>query len=170
MAGCSDDPTVADARVYRDAPLYWVGESFEGLPLTRIGLHELGGGFIYGTCEPPRDEGGCAPPLQIQTIRMCAPRVPTVPLTHRLTLRGVPAGSRGGGLVLLSHAVEVRIFVSPTVRGAVRSDVGRALRAAAALHSANPDGPGAVGPNEPLPQPPPDAEARGSCRGGDREP
>ena len=155
VSGCDDDPGVSEARAHREAPLYWVGESFEGLPLTRIGLSELGGGFTYGSCEPPSDEGGCAPPLQIQTARMCPPTIPSAPLTGRRTLRGVPAGYRGGGLVLLSRRVEVRIF---------SADPGLALRAGAALHSPNPDVSGAAGPDEPLPQPPADAERRNPCR------
>jgi hypothetical protein len=43
------------------APLYWLGEEFDGLPL----VHASERGFIYGDCDPGPDSG-CAPPLQLQ--------------------------------------------------------------------------------------------------------
>jgi hypothetical protein len=56
------------------AGAYYVGPSFEDLPLTDVLVPPGGAGdstsFIYGDCEPP-DEGGCAPPLEIQTWSIC---------------------------------------------------------------------------------------------------
>ena len=153
-AGCADEARIAEARAFRAAPLYWVGTEFAGLPIIGIGMHPNGGGTTYGTCDPPAGEGGCQPPLQIQTVRMCPQRIGFVPLTDRRRLRGVPAGMRGGGIVLLSRDVEVRVFaVDPAVAG----------RAVAALRSTNPDGPDAVRRGEPFPAPPPGAERRTPC-------
>lgn len=71
--GSVDVPTEA-----RDA--YFVGSEFAGLPLERALVPPNGAGestsFIYGDCEPPA-EGGCAPPLEIQTWSSCdRPRQP----------------------------------------------------------------------------------------------
>jgi hypothetical protein len=154
LVGCADEARIAEARAFGDAPLYWVGTEFAGLPIVGIGMHPNGGGVTYGTCDPPPDEGGCQPPLQIQTVRMCAPSPRVVPLTDWRRLRGVPAGMRGGGIVLLTRTAEVRIFaVDPAVaRGAVGW-----------LSSTNPDGPDAVRRGEPFPAPPPGAERRRPC-------
>ncbi|MDX6554329.1 MAG: hypothetical protein QOD86_524 [Miltoncostaeaceae bacterium] len=155
LAGCADEARIAEARAFRDAPLYWVGAEFAGLPIIGIGMSPNGGGVSYGTCDPPPGEKGCQPPLLIQTVRMCAPGFPVTPLTDRRPLRGVPAGMGGGGIVLLTRVVEVRVL-------ALDPAVGR--RAVAALRSTNPGGPDAVRGGEPFPAPPPGAERRTPCR------
>lgn len=63
-----------EARDFKEWPLYWLGESFDSLPLTGIDFLTPEQGmptmravsFIYGTCTPPPDAGGCAAPLNIQ--------------------------------------------------------------------------------------------------------
>lgn len=47
---------------------YWLGPSFAGLA-----VDESAGATFYGTCEipPGQDEGGCAPPLEVQTDSAC---------------------------------------------------------------------------------------------------
>jgi len=63
-----------EARDFKEWPLYWLGESFESLPLTKIAWFTPERGsptdntidFIYGICTPPAGGGGCAPPLSIQ--------------------------------------------------------------------------------------------------------
>jgi len=75
VAGCGgtrvpDGPVNLDGMRADSKPYYWVGESFEGLDLTYA--ERYSGRFstlAYGTCEPPRSEGGCAPPLEIQNAR-----------------------------------------------------------------------------------------------------
>lgn len=149
-----DELTIAKAREEQSMPLFWVGQSFEGLPLTAIVGSRNGAGFVYGACEPPPGgEGGCAPPLQIQTVRMCPPAIRARPLSQRRVLRGVATGSRGGAVVLLIRGVEVRVF----------ADAGRARRAIATMGAINPGAPGAVGPGEPLPAAGPRAEQRTPC-------
>jgi hypothetical protein len=75
LAGCGD---TRSHQVERDlaalrhgpTPLYYVGTSFAGLRLTAVDSQSPGGAaFIYGTCKiPPGQDGGCAPPLQIQNF------------------------------------------------------------------------------------------------------
>lgn len=78
VVGEQGEPVAAEklqeARDFNEWPLYWLGESFESLPLTKIAWFTPERGsptdntidFIYGTCTPPAGGGGCAPPLSIQ--------------------------------------------------------------------------------------------------------
>jgi hypothetical protein len=63
------DAGVAQAAV--DQRLDWVGDRFEGLPLTaitrRFGLTT----FVYGSCKPRGENESCAPPLQVQVASIC---------------------------------------------------------------------------------------------------
>lgn len=83
-AATSPGPSsVQEAAQFKDYPLLWLGESFEGLPLTGI-VRSLAGDdpnrpvptaqddftFIYGDCTPGND-GGCAPPLQVLVEPRC---------------------------------------------------------------------------------------------------
>ena len=64
---------IQEARDFKEWPLYWLGESYESLPLTGIDFAIPERGlptmrtvyFIYGTCKPPPGGEGCAPPLSI---------------------------------------------------------------------------------------------------------
>jgi hypothetical protein len=49
-------------------PYYWLGKSFQGLPLTHAEPY-VGGraSFVYGDCEAKSDMG-CAPPLEVQNV------------------------------------------------------------------------------------------------------
>lgn len=136
------------------APVFWVGRSFEGLDLEDIHAGPHGGGVGYGSCRPPDDEGGCALPLQIQSVRVCRTSWSATRLGGRRTLRGVPAGTRGGAVVLLSRSVEIRVFAR---------DEALALRAVAALASVVPAAPGGAGAGEPLPPPPTRPDRRAPC-------
>ncbi len=168
LAGCSrnlrttfdagnSDMTVEEASKVEEVPLFWLGAQFEELPLISIsGDGRYGASFIYGDCLIPKEQtdGGCAFPLTIQAVTMCRPQIPRSPLGQRRTLRGVPAGTQGGGLVLLSRRVDVRIFADRS---------GRAVRAARAIRAVNPGAPGAAGVADPLPQPPAGADKRTPC-------
>jgi hypothetical protein len=62
LSACGGDSGVdIDELRASGAPLYWLGEEFDGLPL----VHASARGFIYGDCDPSTDTG-CAPPLQLQ--------------------------------------------------------------------------------------------------------
>lgn len=78
IGGCGGDDTQASAETPQAAQravpyaVHWVGRSFAGLPLTAV-LRDGSGDVtvIYGTCKPKGGEGGCAPPLQIQSASIC---------------------------------------------------------------------------------------------------
>jgi hypothetical protein len=55
---------------------YSLGATFAGLPLETVLLQCRGVrgdsiAYMYGDCEPPAGEGGCAPPVQVQIWRAC---------------------------------------------------------------------------------------------------
>ena len=68
------------ANDFHGFSLYYAGSAFHGLPLTDV-LSEPGRSgrartwsFIYGSCDPGGgffDEGGCAPPLEVQNWSIC---------------------------------------------------------------------------------------------------
>lgn len=76
--------TIEDARQFKEFPLYWLGEEFQGLPLTTIIRHRFEPGpdmrpglrgensvtFIYGDCTPTGDSG-CPPPVQVIVEAYC---------------------------------------------------------------------------------------------------
>ncbi len=79
------DWTIEDARQFNEFPLYWLGETYQGLPLRKIirytydpdpsgppALAENLVLFIYGSCTPTGQEGGCPPPLSIRVEPYCS--------------------------------------------------------------------------------------------------
>jgi hypothetical protein len=155
------DLTIEGAAAFPDFPLYAVGESFEGLPLTGV-TRRLEArvapdparanfvGFRYGDCTPSSD-AGCPAPLEIQVWPACERNLSSYSLTpagdplphERLTVRGVPAASFEGGqrLEIYTGSVSVVLF------GAGEAQL---LRAAEALRAVNASGPG-VGDRLPEP-------------------
>jgi len=77
--------SVEDARQFKDFPVYWVGESFQGLPLTAISRMDYPGrwpgeiynvpwhdvSFVYGDCEIAPGEESCTMPLSIAIRPYC---------------------------------------------------------------------------------------------------
>lgn len=120
---------IEDARQFDEFSLYWLGDSYEGLPLTKIIRYrydpeppippmEAGNSvtFIYGTCEPPPD-GGCAPPLSIVVEPYCmkppervAPAVRGTPFQ----VRGALAEQIGDHLRIWTGDISISIFTEPT--------------------------------------------------------
>jgi hypothetical protein len=94
-------------------PFYFAGREFNGLPLTAAKYEDWrdGGLFAYGTCTiPPGQDGGCAPPAQIQIFRFDPGQWGRAVGCHRLhPLLGVPT-VRHDGLVLLSKGAVVKIY------------------------------------------------------------
>ncbi len=121
--------SIEDARQFDAFSLSWVGDEFEGLPLTAISFTESEKVFFfaYGSCDPGRD-GGCAPPLSL-TIEPCnlappgrylSPGGPGVPFE----IRGAQAAfSPAGQLRVWTREVTVAVF----------AEQGLALEAAGAL-------------------------------------
>jgi len=77
--------SVEDARKFEGFPVYWLGESFQGLPLVAVQRMADPGRwpgeiyndprnevrFIYGDCTIPPGETGCPMPLSIHTRPYC---------------------------------------------------------------------------------------------------
>ena len=103
---------IAEAARKPGPPLLWAGRPANGLPVTEIdSTGPPGTGLVvYGTCELPEGEGGCAPPVQIQHFAFragdwrratgCSLREP---------IRGVPAAHHDS-LVLFTGRRVVKIY------------------------------------------------------------
>jgi hypothetical protein len=139
LGGCAltDDRGVEGALAeLRERPgpgPYFVGETFEGLPLTAISAAGPRVTFVYGDCDPPPDEGGCAPPLEVQIwpIGRRAPGVISSMIECRkVTVRGVPGAFFGSDLDLYVGDQTVVVFADSQPR---------ALRAAEALRPVDAD-------------------------------
>jgi hypothetical protein len=100
--------------------VYFLGESFEGLPLTSVDdeccspAYVL---FVYGSCTLSRfGEGGCNTPLQVQVVPI-SERYPALfsgpSSCELLTVRGVPAAFFGDMLDVYTGKVTVVIFGEP---------------------------------------------------------
>jgi hypothetical protein len=77
--------TVDDMREFEEFPVYWLGESFQGLPLAAVQRIDYPGAFpgkpyndprnevafIYGDCTIPPGETGCPMPLSIDIVPYC---------------------------------------------------------------------------------------------------
>ncbi|HEU4450935.1 MAG TPA: hypothetical protein VFR63_13275 [Gaiellaceae bacterium] len=138
-AGClvGDDPegdfSLDEVREWPQPAAYFVGEEFEGLPLTAI-LGRRPMTFVYGDCDVPfGSDGGCAPPLEVQLwpIEQRPPSLisTTIPC-RKVTVRGAPGAFFGGDLDLYVGEHTIVIF------GESRD---MALRAAAALRPVGAD-------------------------------
>jgi hypothetical protein len=149
---------------------YWLGPSFENLPLTDRrfrcgGAYKDGSAVVrtntsevlYGDCDP--SDGGCALPLEIQTSPACdrsfadydfLPGLFPRPPIGRL--RGVPSARFEGGTRLELYTGDVTVVVFADAPG-------RAARAAAALAS-TPESPLRLASGSPLP-----AAVEGHLRG-----
>jgi hypothetical protein len=72
---------IQEARDFKEWPLWWLGESSQSLPLTKIEWATPDHGFptqntvdfIYGTCTPPPG-GGCPPLWRSKSNRCVGPR------------------------------------------------------------------------------------------------
>lgn len=110
-----DAPTLAAAQAAAAFPIYWAGESVAGLPLTRVARD---GGRItvqYGDCTPSAGEGGCAPPIQIQTTSICEqnPLVVDLRPASSSRVRGVPVRDYGDFVSLEVGTSNVALFTRP---------------------------------------------------------
>jgi hypothetical protein len=144
-AGCGwteghpDLITLEEARELPEPAPYWVGQEFEGLPLTAI-LRPPGAVFFYGECdrEPgPEEDYGCNSPLRIETRPIAGgPADWTDLLCRRVNVRGVSGAFFGNepgfDLFLELYSGEQTIYI-------VADSEARALRAARALRPVDAD-------------------------------
>jgi hypothetical protein len=115
LTGCGGgEADLSAARNFSRYPLYYLGNSFEGQPLTAA-PEPYRNSFIYGDCEAKSDQG-CAPPLEIQNASICQ-RYPLrydVPARQYYGARGAVAGyfPSAGGTDLYTGGTTVTIFSS----------------------------------------------------------
>lgn len=153
-AGCApdNDTDVDSAKTFEAFPLYWAGETFEGLDVSAIdgvfdGTERVS--IIYGSCVPSDTfEPSCRPPVSIQITRLCFHLDAVNLQTRPRRVRGAPVGWQDGAPVLLTRKTQVKVY-----RGE-GTDRGISLRALHALRSLNAVDP-VVSPTDSIPGPPP---------------
>lgn len=140
--------TLEDAKNFTEFPLYWLGDSFEGLPLTQVyrreydpppdSIHQLSRSnavyFIYGDCNPNRLFGPsrCNVPLSVMIEPNCARSSlftpDSFPIGDETIVGGVPARYVDEGQVVL-WAGTVTITVMSARPAAIRPmDAAEAVR------------------------------------------
>jgi len=110
--------SIADARRFEGYPLYWLGDSFQGLPLTRVKRIVGGSGetvaVSYGDCTIPPAAESCPIPLSIYVEPYC--QTPPEVVAERVK-SGPPVEIRGAtvqwtgtdGMMLWTSNVAVSI-------------------------------------------------------------
>lgn len=140
--GSSHDPIQCkqSMRAFDVYPLVWLGDTFEGLPLTGCQRRTTAPtsygvpatdyfDFVYGECTPV---GGvsCPVPLQVSVEPVCTAPVVDKARTRAFALRGAAASELlGGSIQIEARRFKARII---SVRGK-----DQALRAAQQLEGAN---------------------------------
>jgi hypothetical protein len=120
VTGCG---VAASADPPPDSDRFFLGQAFEGLALTSS--QPAAGdafGFVYGDCEPPAGEGGCAPPLEVQNWSICRRHPLEIDRLPRriLRMRGVPVVDYGDDLEVLAGRTDIVLFADePRTRRAV---------------------------------------------------
>lgn len=146
--------TLAEARAFDEFPLVYAGAEVEGLPLVATRERDDRAryvSFVYGDCVPLPEEGGCAPPAEIQTwpSRLRGPSsyetlVAGAPEPMKIRVRGMPALSFDAGTRLELTVGSSTVVVFGDSRGRVL-DIVRALRCVT-----QPESVPAPSPDEPL--------------------
>ncbi len=106
--------SVEEARAFSEFPLYWLGQTYEGLELTTLRGVKNVVTFMYGKCVIKGD-GGCAQPFQVIIRPLCLSRPGTKnPMVHAgelFSLRGALAQEyTDGHLELGIGSVSVTLF------------------------------------------------------------
>lgn len=121
LAGCGEGdkaPCVKEGLgAARRAKLriYYLGETYKGLPITNV-FGSRGHWFIiYGSCDPDgglfSDEGGCAPPYQVQSTSICERNPHRLSGPDRTTpFRGARIMPAGGGIDVYTGSTAVTLF------------------------------------------------------------
>ena len=129
-----DAATVRAAQSAATFPIFWAGESVAGIPLTGVSRDRRQVNVSYGTCTPAGGEGGCAPPVTIQTTSICERNPLILDLRPRSSsrVRGVPARDYGDDLSLEIDTSNVTVFTRPEYRPQVVAALQPARAAAPA--------------------------------------
>ena len=119
--GSESSELLDEAKSFDEYALYFVGDSYDDLPLSFAGLGPGSGeglrrswSFGYGDCDS-EGEGGCPLPLEVQNWSICT-RFPALypgPTPRTESVRGAEtlrAGGAGGGLDVYTGRTAVVIF------------------------------------------------------------
>jgi hypothetical protein len=117
-------PLAVLALALASAP-FWLGPSFAGHPLV---AHTESGVFVYGDCEPPPGEGGCAPPLQVQDRTTCERNPVGLDIVRRRLYR-----LRGHGIAAVYERGTVDVYSGRTTTTVFARTDALAARAVKAL-------------------------------------
>jgi hypothetical protein len=127
LSGCRDSSegiSLSEVKRFDAYPLYYAGDEVAGNKLETIvgedgwernpDQRSVGFTFVYGDCDPPDGlfaEGGCAPPVQIQTFSICDRNLGMYRgKQDLLEIRGAKASTNGGGLEIFTGTTTVVIF------------------------------------------------------------
>ena len=155
--------SVEDARRFEEFPLYWLGESFQGLPLIQVARIDYPGAFpgepynsplnevyfIYGDCEIGPGEEGCPVPLSIHIRPYCD-------LPPEVIVDGVKVGPPEvirGAVVQRTAGNSVQLWTSNVSIGinSIETSVGEVVRNLLRLNGGKPTSPGEdLGPPDSL--------------------
>jgi hypothetical protein len=136
-AGPIDSQDLAAAQSFRLFTVYWVGRSFDGIPLTAADTQRdydaaVGERVYYGNCDKPKSivsTAGCQLPLEIATVdyRTIDSRE-NIGLGTRTdtAIRGVPA-------VIFDAGKSIQIYTAELAIDIYADTAARALAAAAAV-------------------------------------
>jgi hypothetical protein len=94
----------AGAAVSAPADLYWLGPYFAGMRMTGTPAETGYPTYVYGDCELPEGEGGCAPPVQVQNWSACARNPLRI---DRVPYQVFPL--RGGGIAAVYESSSVDV-------------------------------------------------------------
>ncbi len=160
--------TVDDMRKFKEFPVYWLGESFQGLPLERVARMDYPGGFpgkpynhpwhevtfIYGHCTIAPGRSSCRVPLTIATRPYCEvpPEVVLGPA------RTAPPEEIRGAMVHRMGRSQMRVWTSNVSIGINATDdalLDEAVRNLVRLNGDKPSSPEeALGPPDQIECPP----------------
>jgi hypothetical protein len=142
-AGYLSTLTKEDLEAFDRFPVLWLGEAFEGLPLTAIQYRYVPAGeghgpmervdMVYGDCEPAADKG-CPAPVQVSVYPACGPTLADPVKRESLEVRGVRADRYFDGHLALETASNRVVIIS--ARPGAEGDA-QAERAANVLRGAN---------------------------------
>jgi hypothetical protein len=159
-AGCSwtepqPDLTLEETRELPGPAPYFLGETFDGLPLSAIFGPQHSVWFVYGDCEVAgEDVQGCReePPLSVESWPGNIPFVRSP--CRRVEVRGAPGAFYRDRIEASDYnAVQLYVGNQTVTIGAAPPD--QLLRAARALRTVDESSPS----TDPLPAPPIDVEA-----------
>jgi hypothetical protein len=161
--------SLEDAREFEEFPVYWLGESFHGLPLTDVSRMDYEGAwpgeiynlpwhevsFTYGDCTIAPGESSCPMPLSVHTRPYCEVPPEAIPNAMRAA---APEEEIRGAVVQRMGKSSVQLWTSNVTIGIVTTEEGlvdEAVRSLVRLNGDKPSSPEeALGPPDQVECPP----------------